>query len=238
MDKTKKRGSTAEKVFYLAVVSSFIFSLLYIVLNAALDDDYRENTEYKIMIFQSLFGLVIINLPLFLRKYFNWEIPSAFSIAFILFLFGAIFAGEVLQFYYRIPIWDDILHLSSSMMAAVLGFSVVSIICKSADATSSPFLTALFSATFSISIGVVWEIYEFVFDGILSLNMQKFATVSNVPSDILKDLSGRDALMDTMYDLITDVTGALLISVIGYVSLKRNGKLPSAFIITVKGSKT
>jgi len=237
MDKTKKRGSAAEKAFFFAVASSFIFSLIYIPIRASLDEIYRASTEYRIMIFQSAFGLAMINLPTIMRKLFDWNIPAGFSIIFLLFLWSAIFAGEVLQFYYRIPMWDDILHLASSMMATVLGFSLVYILSgtkASKDRHLSPLLVSVFSATFSVFIGVLWEIYEYAFDGILSLNMQKFAVESHGSPDILRDLSGRAALTDTMNDLIVDTLGALIISILGYISLKRSGKLFNSFRIYVK----
>lgn len=237
MDKTKKRGSTAERALFFAVASSFIFSLIYIPIRASLDEIYRESTEYRIMIFQSAFGLAMINLPTIMRHFFDWTIPSGFSIIFILFLWSAIFAGEVLQFYYRIPIWDDILHLTSSMMATVLGFSLIYILNgakRSKDCNPSPLLVSAFSAAFSVFIGVLWEIYEYAFDGILNLNMQKFAVESHGSSDILRDLLGRAALTDTMSDLIVDALGAVIISVLGYISQRRGGKLFESFKISTK----
>ena len=64
-----------------------------------------------------------------------------------------------------------------------------------------------------LHLGVVWEIYEFTFDGLLGLNMQKFALEGGA------DLIGRAALVDTMKDLIVDCLGALIMSIIGYISL-------------------
>ena len=78
----------------------------------------------------------------------------------------------------------------------------------------SPFFVCLFAFCFAITIGVAWEIYEFSFDGLLHLNMQKFMTEEGV------ELVGRAALSDTMSDLIVDAIGAFIISVLGYISLK------------------
>lgn len=210
-------------VLYWAVMISFIFSLIYVPLRAILDDAYRENTEYKIMIFQTLFGLIIVNLPSFLTKRFMWKIPKAFSVIFMIFLWGAIFAGEVWEFYYRIPLWDDVLHLISSMMAGALGFSLIDILNndKSHNIVNlSPFFVAVFSVAFAVLIGVLWEIYEYTFDGILGLNMQKFAEEAANTGEVLRNLNGRQALEDTMTDLIADTLGATVIATFGYVSLK------------------
>ena len=75
---------------------------------------------------------------------------------------------------------------------------------------------AFFAFNFAITMGVVWEVYEFVADGVLGTNMQKFALVDG------NLLAGREALIDTMQDLMVDGIGAFIISFIGYVSLKHN----------------
>jgi len=63
-------------------------------------------------------------------------------------------------------------------------------------------------------MGVVWEVYEFAVDGLLGLNMQKYAMEDGEP------LIGRAALADTMGDLIVDALGATVMSAVGYVSVK------------------
>lgn len=229
MIKSKTLVDKISRFLYFAVMLSFIFAIIYIPLRATLDEEYRNNTEYRIMIFQTIFGLVVVNLPSFLKKRFMWKIPGIFSLLFTLFLWGAIFAGEVWEFYYRIPIWDDVLHLMSSMMAAMLGFSLIDILNSDERHSAfklSPFFVSLFSVCFAITIGVLWELYEFTFDGLLGLNMQKFAQINSGEGGVLVNLTGRDALKDTMTDLIVDTVGAIVVSAIGYISLKqRNGWL-------------
>ena len=225
------------RIFYFSALVSFIFAIIYVPLKAILDQEYRANTEYRIMILQTLFGLIIINLPSFLERRLAWRIPPLFTCTFTLFLWGAIFAGEVWEFYYLFPVWDNVLHLISSMMAAMLGFSLIDILnskrsLKSQN-TLSPFFVASFSVCFAVTMGVLWEIYEFIFDGIFGLNMQKFAQILNDETRTLIDLTGRDALTDTMSDLITDTLGALLVSAVGYVSLKLNKGCLRAFTVEV-----
>lgn len=236
MNKNKSLTDRISRVFYFAVMLSFIFAIIYVPLRAALDEEYRNNTEYRIMIFQTLFGLVVVNLPSFLQKRFMWRIPSLFSLIFTIFLWGAIFAGEVWKFYYLFPIWDDILHLMSSMMAAMLGFSLIDILNndqKHSAVRLSPFFVALFSVCFAITIGVLWEIYEFTLDGILGMNMQKFAEISAENNEVFKELSGRKALIDTMTDLAVDAIGAVIVSTFGYISLKRKNGWLAAFKVCV-----
>ncbi|MPN18700.1 hypothetical protein SDC9_166063 [bioreactor metagenome] len=102
-------------------------------------------------------------------------------------------------------------------MLGALGFSFVSLLNQSEKVPMnlSPLFVAIFAFCFAVTLGVVWEIYEFTFDGILGLNMQKFMLENGT------QLIGRAALADTMKDLIVDAAGALVVSIIGYISMKK-----------------
>ena len=65
-------------------------------------------------------------------------------------------------------------------------------------------------------MGALWEIYEFSFDGLLGMNMQKFRLEDGTL------LIGHEALRDTMEDIITDALGALIVSVVGALTMKKN----------------
>ena len=121
-------------------------------------------------------------------------------------------------FYYNISNWDNILHTFSGAMIGALGFSIVTLLNKTEKVPMelSPLFVALFSFCFAVTLGVVWEFYEYTFDGLLGLNMQKFALENGTL------LIGRAALADTMMDLVVDAVGAFIMSVIGYISLKYN----------------
>ncbi|MBQ7362845.1 MAG: hypothetical protein IJW48_00170 [Clostridia bacterium] len=241
MSNKHSRSDIVRRVLYWIIMVSFIFSLIYVPLRAIFDIEYRENSEYKIMIFQTILGIIGINLPSFLTKKFMWKIPNAFIVIFTLFLWGAIFCGEVMKFYYRVNFWDDMLHLLSSMMLGVLGFSLIEILNndrKHALVNLSPFFVAVFSVSFAVLIGVLWEFYEYIFDGILGLNMQKFAVEATVPGEKLTDLVGRAALSDTMMDLIVDFLGATVASVFGYISLKLKKGWLNAFKVEIFGNKS
>jgi len=62
----------------------------------------------------------------------------------------------------------------------------------------------IFTFTFSMTVGALWEILEFCIDLILGTNMQK------------------SGLVDTMLDLITNAAGALLVSLSCYLYVKYN----------------
>ena len=120
------------------------------------------------------------------------------------------------NFYFNVPHWDTILHLFSGLGLGALGFSIVNLLNKSDKNyfSLSPGFVALFAFCFAVSIGVIWEIYEFIMDYILNTNMQKYALESG------ESLIGKAALFDTMKDFIVNVIGVIIISVIGYISLR------------------
>jgi uncharacterized membrane protein YjdF len=82
--------------------------------------------------------------------------------------------------------------------------------------------TALFSFCFALALGAIWEIYEFIVDFLFDLNMQRYALENRTP------LVGRNALNDTMKDIIVDALGALIINIIGYIMIQKRKKSEKA----------
>ena len=216
------RAQKATQLIYAFVMLSFILPIGYLIWRiAAWDEAFAESVErtradYVLMLIQCLLGMVVIHLPTMLGKRFHFELPAPLYIMYILFLYAAIFLGEVRSYFYRVPHWDVYLHAFSAVMAGAFGFMVVALLNRSEHTRMdlSPFFVALFAFCFAVTIGAVWEIYEFTFDGVLGLNMQKFITAGG------EVLSGHAALADTMKDIIVDCLGALAASVAGYFSLK------------------
>jgi uncharacterized membrane protein YjdF len=102
-------------------------------------------------------------------------------------------------------------------MLGALGFVLVDILNKDSKVAVdlSPFFVAAFAFCFALAVGALWEVYEFSFDAVLGLNMQKHTTESGVA------LVGKTALSDTMKDIIIDALAALVVSVLGYILNKR-----------------
>lgn len=203
---------------FLSLLISAIFLVIRLFLAPA---DHavpyeRVKSDYVLMLVQCILGLFAMTLPGLLSHRFQIEIPSGMLILYAVFLYGAIFLGEVRSYYYTVPHWDTILHTFSGGMLGALGFSFVSLLNKTdkIPLNLSPIFVAIFAFCFAVTLGVFWEIYEFTFDGVLHLNMQKFALESG------EQLLGRAALQDTMKDLIVDCLGAFIMALIGYISLK------------------
>lgn len=219
-----KRPERLISVLYWFTLASFLLPIVYLIFQIVLNDrsniyeeSYRSSADYVLMLVQCLLGVIVLHVPGFLTRRFKLAIPNVLYILYIIFLYCAIFLGEVRNFYYIVPYWDVILHGCSSVMTGLFGFMVVTALNQSkvAPVHMSPFFVALFSFAFATMVGAVWEIYEFSFDGLLGMNMQKFLLEDGTP------LVGREALADTMEDLIVDCLGALAASITGYLSIKR-----------------
>ncbi|THK43221.1 hypothetical protein E8Q33_00965 [Methylophaga sp. SB9B] len=157
-------------------------------------------------------GIIIITLfPILLAKKFNVHVPSVFQLMAIGFIFASIFLGEVHGYYTKFWWWDIALHTTSGFLLGITGFLLVYLMNEndSIHMHMQPGFVAFFAFMFALGMGALWEIFEFSMDQIFGTNMQK---------PMFSDDSG---LTDTMYDLIVDAIGALIISVLGYGYLKK-----------------
>lgn len=222
---------------YFSLLSSIVYVVARIFAAPSLPgfatEGERLKSDYVLMLVQCILALMVLMLPSVIAKKFKLQIPSMMLILFVLFLYCAVYLGEVRSFYYKISNWDTILHCFSGGMLGALGFSVVALLNNSdrIPVNLSPIFIAFFAFCFALMLGALWEIYEFAIDGIMRLNMQKYATESGVA------LVGRAALVDTMEDLIVDSIGAFVIACIGYISSKYKKGWLESLLITRKKSQ-
>lgn len=158
-------------------------------------------------LFTIILTLFLTFLPAIVERNLRITLPIEFEFIFVLFVYAANFMGEVHGYFTLHWWWDILLHSISGMNLGFIGFIILYLIYQRKQITSGPFLIVLFSFSFALAIGTLWEIYEFAMDSMFGFNMQK------------------SGLKDTMWDLIVDAGGALLASLIGYTYIKR-GKGP------------
>ncbi len=224
MLKKKRNWRKIVGVILLVTLSASIFYATYKIFSSPYKAVNADNvhaklkSDYVLMLLQCLVGLLVMMVPSLIEHRFSIVIPSTMEILYFIFLYCAIYLGEVRNFYYLVPHWDTVLHAFSSAMLGILGFILVNTLnnVEQLKVSLSPVFVALFAFCFALSAGALWEVYEYSFDGLLSLNMQKFALEDGTL------LTGHQALSDTMKDIIVDALSALFTSVIGYSSLKKN----------------
>ena len=229
------------KILSMFVFASLLVSAIFVAVRLVLAPSQPDGSNferlksvYVLMLVQCVLGMVVLLLPSVIARRLKIEIPSGMMILFVIFLYCAIYLGEVRSFYYHIQSWDTVLHWFSGAMIGALGFSFVALFNNSEriPVNLSPFFVAAFAFCFAVTLGVFWEFYEYSFDGLLGLNMQKFALEDGT------QLVGRAALQDTMKDLVVDAVGAFAASLIGYISLKhKKGWIEKFQIIRKKHSE-
>ncbi|MEG1548082.1 MAG: hypothetical protein RR232_05575 [Clostridia bacterium] len=213
-------------ILFVALVLSIVFAI-YKVFTAPSDpaeamEHGRLKSDYLLMLLQCVLALIVMFIPsLILEKKLKIRVPNYIFVLYFIFLFCAVYLGEVRNFYFVVPHWDTMLHAFSGAMLGALGFSLVSMLnsSKNVAVNLSPAFVGLFAFCFALAAGAVWEIYEFTLDSILNLNMQKAYTESGVA------LVGREALLDTMKDTVVDAIGAFIMALIGTITMKKNSKV-------------
>ncbi len=225
-NKAKKKKPSFRTVLALFVYFALALSLIYAIYGViTAPDDLQPHAEgeipkssYVLMATQCLLGLVVIFLPSILERRLSVSLPNYMYVLYFIFLYCSIVLGEVRQFYYLIPNWDAYLHALSGGMLGALGFTIVTLFndSKNVSLSLSPKFIGLFSFCFALAAGAVWEIYEYLGDLLLHMNMQKFRTESGVM------FVGQEALRDTMEDLMIDSVSALVIVLIGVATIKRD----------------
>lgn len=197
-----------------------------------------------------LLSLILLILPLFIQNKFQITLPNVLEISIYLFIFSAEILGEINNFYEKIPYWDTILHTINGFLATAVGFSLVDLLNKNSKKFNlSPIYLCLVAFCFSMTIGVMWEFFEYTVDKALLTDMQKdelVTTISSVTLDptksnkailigdidktILLDKEGNQlavitsgyldiGLNDTMKDLFVNFIGAVIFCFLGYFYL-------------------
>ena len=223
-------------------------------------------SEYE-SAFICLLVLVLFMLPFFIQQNFGIELPSTLEIIILLFIFAAEILGELECYFITFPYWDSMLHTTTGFLCAATGFALIDILNRNSRIKFqlSPIYVALVAFCFSMTVGVLWEFFEFGMDRLFHMDMQKDTVVNSITSVMLDPtnknipitidgitsvtVNGQElgfggyldiGLYDTMADLFVNFIGAVVFSTIGYFYIKHRGKgkLAKAFIPTITEEST
>lgn len=231
--------------------------VLYIVLNAVVIASIVSaaiQARWE-SVFIGFLAMVLLLIPTAIERSLKVKLPTALETVALLFVFAAQILGEMNDFYVHIPWWDDLLHTVNGFMFAAFGFALVDILNRSERSKFklSPIFLAMVAFCFSMTIGVLWEFFEYFADGILRVDMQKDAIVTAIRSmelsdpahpsiikltDITKTVvvhgDGQQyvieggyldiGLHDTILDLIVNFIGAFVFSIFGFIYVKGTGR--------------
>ena len=223
--------------------------IIFILVRAVLRREYQS-------VFLCGLSLVLMIMPSIISRRLKIVLPDTLEIVILLFIFAAEILGELNSFYVRVPHWDTMLHTINGFLCAAIGFALVDMMNRNDQFTFqlSPLYLAIVSFCFSMTVGVLWEFFEFSGDFFLGMDMQKdtivtaihsvnldptltntvvhvrdIADVIVVHSDGTQQALGLGGyldigIIDTMKDLFVNFIGAVVFSFIGYFYVKKKGQ--------------
>ncbi len=193
-------------VFRLIVISPLIFSW----------DSPHENIVLQITAnFVVSFAWEI--LQFFPEKSFLRKISPRFQDFTVVQIFLASFLGAFKDFYYTVWWWDSAIHIVGGGICMALGYEIFTAIQKKYEKPVPAVIIVFAAFCFSFFAGVVWEIFEFLFDQFTGSDSQHwcYANADGARS-IFSYTPERFPIMDTMIDLICNTVGAIVFSIFLY----------------------
>lgn len=184
-----KKNSPAGQKKRGAVYIVLIVLVVGVLVARLLDRDYYA-------VFLCALTLLLFNIPRIVDRRFNVKLPNALETVILLFIFAAEILGEIGSFYTYISWWDTMLHTINGFLMAAIGFALIDILNNSPKfhISLSPLFVAFVAFCFSMTVGVVWEFFEFAMDSFTSTDMQKDFIVNSISSVALNPSGVNDPI--------------------------------------------
>ncbi|MBE9529347.1 MAG: hypothetical protein IME99_08930 [Proteobacteria bacterium] len=159
---------------------------------------YRGEYLFAFAIVLALGGSLI---PSIVQRSYRITLPFELDLLITLMIFLHAFMGEGLGFYSRYWLFDNVLHLFGSGVSALLAFIITFSLHYTGKLRLTYPMIALFTVTFSMAIGGMWEILEY-------------------SVDMLFNKTTQHGLTDTMSDLIYDLLGGIISATFGMLYVR------------------
>ncbi|MDD2189422.1 MAG: hypothetical protein PHV71_02415 [Eubacteriales bacterium] len=250
--KKEIRSNKLKAAVYLILRLSIIAVMIVQILNKNYND-----------VFMCILALILFMIPTFIYKRLNITLPNTLEIIILLFIYSAAILGEIGQYYLIYDRWDDMLHTINGFLFGAVGLAMIDILNRSEKFhfEMSARFVAMVSFCFSMTIGVIWEFFEYFMDKFFFMDMQKDTIISSITSVTLNPeginvpvtidinsivINGTEwmgyidiGLIDTVSDLFVNFIGAVIFSIFGYYYIKDRGdrKFIERFIPKLKRSK-
>jgi len=176
--------------------SIFIRGSLIIAMLGAL-----FNQRYTVLFVSSL-ALLLTFVPAMIERNSRISVPAEWEFTIVLFIYTSLYLGELHEYYTKFWWWDVILHASSSLVLGFIGFLILFALYEGGKIKAKPITIAVFTFCFAVALGAIWEIFEFGLDYFFTAGMQA------------------SGLVDTMWDLIVDTLGGLIVAFLGFWYMK------------------
>lgn len=229
------------------------FTLRFLVAGILAAQFFNQNYEN---VFLCILTLVLMTMPAMIERNTPIDLPGTLEIIILLFIFSAEILGEIRAYYITYHGWDTMLHTINGFLCAAIGFSMVELLNRNSKGSLhlSPLYMAIAAFCFSMTIGVLWEFFEFAMDQLAWMDMQKDTVINHVATVALDPTNNNQVvringitdtilvledgktvslglggyldvgIIDTMKDLFVNFIGAVVFSIIGFFYVKNRGK--------------
>ncbi|MEF8879986.1 MAG: hypothetical protein V5A64_06315 [Candidatus Thermoplasmatota archaeon] len=179
------------------VILSYFFKTLLIIL--LIISIYKTHWEW---IFGASVGLIVSFVPAILKRNYQMTLPLFLDLLIAVALILHI-GGGILNAYRDIPYYDVLTHFVSSFLIAFLAFVIIYILHVYWDGLiMDKYAMGFLVVLFTISMGVVWELNEWITDVIFLTHEQWGYT-------------------DTIKDLFIDTIAGVVMAALGINMIKK-----------------
>ncbi len=196
------------------VLNYITYGIILSLVIAVVLEIINKNYEF---LYITILSIILCLVPFFIQRKYEIRLPSEIQLATVLFIYSGVFLGEVQNFYVKYWWWDSLLHTFSGFAMGLVVFGALYVLYKTQKIKTKPIFIAIIIFSVTMTIGVLWEIYEFSFDSFAGGNMQRAKNLC--PETGYCD--SRLGLMDTMKDFMLNGIGAIFASVLGYIYIKK-----------------
>lgn len=224
------------KIIFVGFIVIYTLLIIYGIISV-FNPNY-DSAQAKLICLSGVSGLLLTFAFPLLKIIFGIKTSSFIQVTIHSLGFLALVLGEGFCLYYKISWRDTFLHFYSGLLFSIIGAILISALFNKENIKHKTLIVIIGGVLISLSIGFIWEIFEFTIDSFFCTNMQKSipeiddifnggdtSLPLNGSNDIIADFyktpSGyRYALLDTMEDIICCFTGSLLFIVLSFALLK------------------
>lgn len=175
----------------MAVAIVLQISILLVTVSALFEAQW-------LLAFNGTLVLLLSFAPAIIEHRLRVPLPVELTLITCIFLYASFALGEVRDFYEKIWWWDLALHGLSALTVGIIGFLSIYVFYMTRRIRAAAGWIATITFALAVSVGTMWEIFEFLMDWYFGFNMQK------------------SGLADTMTDLMINGAGAAIAAAIGY----------------------
>ncbi len=201
MKKYNEWNDLTKKYFWITIAYAIIGVLNVIAFAVVSSLNLVEMSKLSYLFW--VVYMVAIFVPLLFAIFLKTKFDLWFYITFELYLALAILVGSLWRLYHITDGYDKFVHVVFGAMIAWIAYYVFFKSENIKENKCSLFFIFIFIFSFSMMSGAVWEMFEFACDGVLGIDAQ-----------VTQGFVGREAIMNTMFDIICDFSGGLFASIV------------------------